>query len=444
MLANLGIFLLTPFLATSSFMGFGVDNDNYAFAQANSSSNRPSESRAATFGNWGWGDRFERGPMIRSISPDEGDVGTEVTLKGARFTEDSIVRMGDGAIHDVEVSRNGRTLSFMVPEYMGMYCPPDQACTMIAYEVEPGNYDVRVVTGEKTSNAVEFTVTEDVENPGDELSIDSIDGPTKLVVDEEGTWTVNVVGADSDLRYSVKWGDERLGLRSLFSSDDNGQASATFTHVYDESGTYTPEFTVTNEEGDVVTKSAAQVTVGEDGSVYIESIIPASAEAGQRVSLTGHGFDGETKVWVGGKAGRDVQVEDDSHLSFVVPDLVAKNYRVKVTSDEGESNVVALEVKAKIKAKVSVSGVDAPTRLVIDQEGTWTVHASSNTEGNLRYSVDWGEGSMMLRSASEESTQSSATFTHSYSSAGTYHPKFTVTDVDSGKSASVSASVIVK
>ncbi len=433
--------MLAPFLATSSFMGFG-SNDGYAFANANYAANVSNETRSPSGGNWNWGDRFNRGPSINRIMPEAGDVGTEVTLRGARFTEDSVVRMGDGAIHDVDVSNNGRVLRFTVPDSMGEYCPPDEVCTMIAQMVTPGDYEVRVVSGERTSNSVTFEVTGEGEEP-DGLAIDSIDGPTNLDVDAEGTWTVNVSGANSDLSYSVKWGDEGSALRALFSGDDD-QASSTFTHVYDEPGTYTPEFTVTDADGETVSKSAANVTVGEDGEVRIDAINPATTTVGSKVTLTGVGFDGDTKVMVGSTSASGVDVESDTSLSFTAPSIALGDHQVMVTSDEGDSNSVSLRLEEKAKTRVSVSGVDAPSRLTVDQEGTWTVRASSNAPGNLSYSVDWGEGdNASLRRSSGEMTQSSATFTHSYAEAGTYYPKFTVTD-ENGKKASVSASVVVK
>ncbi len=440
MLGTLGAFMLAPFLATSSFMGFGA-NDGYAFANANYTANVSNESNASSFGNWNWGNRNNRAPAINRIAPEEGAVGTEVTLKGARFTEDSVVRMGDGVINDVDVSNNGRTLRFTIPESMGMYCPPEEVCTMIAEEVTPGDYEVRVVSGERTSNSVTFEVLGD--GGGDGLSIDSINGPTSLDVGAEGSWTVNVSGADSDLSYSVKWGDEGSALRALFSGDDD-QASSTFTHVYDEAGVYTPEFMVTNAEGETVSKTAAKITVGEAGEVRIDAISPATTTAGATVTLTGVGFDGETKVRVGSTTATGLNVASDTSLSFTAPAIAVGSYQVTVTSDEGQSNAMSLKIEEKAKTRVSVSGVDAPSRLAVDQEGTWTVHASSNTAGNLSYSVDWGEGNDAARSSlSGEMAQSSATFTHSYAAAGTYYPKFTVTD-ENGKKASVSASVVVK
>ena len=72
------------------------------------------------------------------------------------------------------------------------------------------------------------------------------------------------------------------------------------------------------------------------------------------------------------------------------------------------------------------------------------MHAATNTSGNLSYTVDWGEESLMARMLSNDTmTQTEATFTHTYTVAGAYNPTFTVTDAD-GHKASVSASVVVE
>ncbi len=449
-LGNFSAFLLAPFLATSSFMGFGFSDDNvFANAKHLSDSRTISQwhsSDSDRWDRWNWGNHFGSKPRISDIDPDDGPVGTEVTLEGRRFEEDSVVRFGEGVINDVDVSDNGRTLSFVIPEYMGKYCPPDEACIAIAYEVEAGDYSVRVVNeNERTSNSINFTVTEDDEEPGDDLVIDSIDGPTNLKAEVEGTWTVNVSGADNNLRYSVKWGDEGM-FRSMLSalSSDESQTSAIFTHAYNEPGVYTPEFTVTNEDGETITKAAAEVKVSEDGVLQVEKIEPVSVKAGGQVTLTGSGFDGDTKVWIGRTLALDVEVESDSKLTFTVPSIAIGDYQVVVTSDEGKSEAIDLKIEKEIKARVSVEGVSAPTRLDVGEEGTWTVHATTNTDSNLSYSVDWGESNVsMMRTSIGEETQSSATFTHSYVEKGTYYPKFTVTDVN-GNKASVSASVVVK
>jgi hypothetical protein len=82
-------------------------------------------------------------------------------------------------------------------------------------------------------------------------------------------------------------------------------------------------------------------------------------------------------------------------------------------------------------SSVVISGVKGPQYLEVNQEGTWTVSAYNKDGGELSYSVVWGDerpvvyptviGDPMI------AVQQSATFTHTYSSAGTYTPKFIVT-----------------
>lgn len=229
----------------------------------------------------------------------------------------------------------------------------------------------------------------------------------------------------------------------LFSTDEKVQTSATFTHTYDEAGTYTPEFTITDEDGNTVTKEGATVVVSDASVPHIESITPGSAAANATVTLTGEGFSGDSTVKVGNASAQDVSVKSDTELTFVVPSLTPKLYKVTVTDGNGTSNEVDLTVTPK-NGKISVNGISAPTRLVAGEEGTWTIDARSTLSGNLKYSVDWGDSALQARRSlsADVATQSSATFTYSYENAGTYKPKFTVTD-EAGNSTSVSAVVHV-
>ncbi len=54
-------------------------------------------------------------------------------------------------------------------------------------------------------------------------------------------------------------------MARLFSANDEmTQTSATFTHAYQEAGTYTPEFTVTDENGNSAKVSATVVVDAAD------------------------------------------------------------------------------------------------------------------------------------------------------------------------------------
>ncbi|MEK7621953.1 MAG: peptidoglycan-binding protein [Patescibacteria group bacterium] len=93
-----------------------------------------------------------------------------------------------------------------------------------------------------------------------------------------------------------------------------------------------------------------------------------------------------------------------------------------------------------------ISGVSGPTTLNVGQTETWTVQASDPENGQLAYSVIWGDEPMMASGAmmtpQAESVRQTASFTHAYATAGTYTPAFTVTD-NSGQSARSSLSVVV-
>lgn len=99
--------------------------------------------------------------------------------------------------------------------------------------------------------------------------------------------------------------------------------------------------------------------------------------------------------------------------------------------------------RAKIKAltcgtstdgtSVTISGVSGPQALNLNQQGTWTVTASSTTGGNLSYSVFWGDEVYTVPMANSDKSsvaQQSATFNHSYTKAGIYTPTFTVTSAN--------------
>ncbi len=97
----------------------------------------------------------------------------------------------------------------------------------------------------------------------------------------------------------------------------------------------------------------------------------------------------------------------------------------------------------------TISGVSGPQTLNVNQQGTWTVNASDPSNENLTFSVNWGGGnSACLNSDScvlfkaVGMSQQYATITHTYSTAGTYTPTFTVTNA-SGLTAQASVSVSV-
>jgi PKD repeat protein len=90
-----------------------------------------------------------------------------------------------------------------------------------------------------------------------------------------------------------------------------------------------------------------------------------------------------------------------------------------------------------VSTKPVISGITAPTVLAVGQEGTWTINASDPKNGSLTYAVDWDDSASMAQRMNASPVQTS-TFTHTYTSKGTYKVTFTVTNADGAKVSSSS------
>lgn len=92
-----------------------------------------------------------------------------------------------------------------------------------------------------------------------------------------------------------------------------------------------------------------------------------------------------------------------------------------------------------------ISGINGPQTLNVNQIGTWIIAISGSYSGNLTYTIDWGDRPVYPFGTNNSSTlspQQNALFTHTYTEAGTYQPRFTVTN-SNGQSASTNLSVVV-
>ncbi len=190
-------------------------------------------------------------PTIQSIAPTSGSVGSTVTLYGSGFNSASILRFSEGSVPH-STSADGTQITFTVPQAVGPYCAPNMMCAMYMRQVTPGQYNVSVqnTDGSVSSNTVTFTVTD----TGGQITINGVDAPASLSVGQQGTWTVRATvpgNPGANLHYSVVWGDEGYYYPPYMQAGASQQiqTSATFSHVYQRSGYFTPSFTVTNDFG---------------------------------------------------------------------------------------------------------------------------------------------------------------------------------------------------
>jgi hypothetical protein len=85
-----------------------------------------------------------------------------------------------------------------------------------------------------------------------DLIINSISGPTTLVIGQTGTWTINASDSVSnDLSYGAIWGDEGKGGDYPPNYDVSlaNSKSSSFSHSYQDSFKYTIDFVVRDDKG---------------------------------------------------------------------------------------------------------------------------------------------------------------------------------------------------
>ena len=183
--------------------------------------------------------------------------------------------------------------------------------------------------------------------------ISLVGGPTSILVNQAGTWSVSAHDPDGTyLAYSVNWGE---GNGAIEMAPVAAGSTATFQHTYAQVGTYTITFTVNDAQG-----ASTQAT--------LTTVVTTTTQTNQPPVIT---------------------------------------------------------------------GVSGPASLNINQAGVWAVSAYDPDGTYLAYSVVWGDDG--AKSASSSST---ATFQHTYTQAGTYAIRFTVTD-DKGAQAQSVATVVV-
>lgn len=211
---------------------------------------------------------------IRTLTPSAAPVGATVSITGFGFTNDNTILLdGNLVARNIPISSSiavacttdptcvggiRQTIMFTVPGSVGPNCPIGSMCPLYMRLITPGSYTISVQNSEGTSNSLPFTV---VDSTGSQpLAITGLDAPTTLPMGTTGTWNIHVTtsNASSQLHYSVVWGDEvsTMGNTSIVAPGTQSvQNSATFTHAYQRTGTYTPVFRVTDDNGNSVSTS---------------------------------------------------------------------------------------------------------------------------------------------------------------------------------------------
>jgi len=303
-------------------------------------------------------------PIINSLSPSVGLVGTEIAISGDGINVggDQQIYFGGSLVTDA-VSSSADTVNVLRFRVPGSITPcgvgGQNICKIASRPVTPGTYEVAVVNSQGTSNTLSFTVTSSTTNPP---TIFGVSGPQTLNVNQQGTWTVTASNpSGGNLSYSVVWGDEAIaGTGSQTVSAQTPQQTATFTRAYSRAGLFTPRFIVTNANGQSATASLS-VNVGNTTiptptpTPTITSFTPTSGPNGSSITVSGTNFV-TNSPWIHflrfidaqgnavGNASTIISVSSSNTATFSIPTSVPPGtYRlqVRVTSNATWSNASA-------------------------------------------------------------------------------------------------------
>jgi IPT/TIG domain len=102
-------------------------------------------------------------PVIYSVTPLSGPVGTQIVIAGANFTAaNNTVRFGGGFIQWLPASSaaGNQTIVFTLRPVIGaIACPGTARCPTAAHFIQPGGNVLSVQNANGTSGTTTFTVT---------------------------------------------------------------------------------------------------------------------------------------------------------------------------------------------------------------------------------------------------------------------------------------------
>lgn len=315
-------------------------------------------------------------PVITSISPSTGPFGTQITIYGRNFnrTSNAVNFAGINNIVTNIPSYDGVSMQFTVPASLcaqgATYCP--------AIALSPGSYQISVTNSSGTSNSVTFLAVGS--GTSDRPIVNGIDGPTALSVGQQGTWVVRATDSTGGgLSYQVLWGDEGL-YGSYYVAAATFTQTATFTHVYNQSGSYTPTFIVRGSNG-LTSQTSLTVQVGGGSTTIaptISNLSPSSGPVGTTVTVTGNNFTRyDNKINFAGvnNAVTGIPSYNGTTLQFNIPGtpcaygtycaqvvLAPGTYPVSVSNPNGTSNSLNFVVTSQ-----STTTVNQTVTLALDQ-----------------------------------------------------------------------------
>ena len=288
---------------------------------------------------------------------------------------------------------------------------------------------------------------------GGYIQVSPISGNAPLQVNVQAT--VNTTGSCSGAIYTLNWGDNSPSQQIPVSAQNCSQLSQTFTHLYQYGGTYQISLTAGNHRttatvtvygssapagyGYVGTTGTYQGTVVTQSSGLPPETFTASPQTGNApLTVTFSGVVTSADAgWCAQGCSSQLTFGDGTDASVPLPRTQGtwQNYSITHTYDapgiytptlyQGQQNSNRAPVGS---ANINVTGVNAsygPFSVSPDAANVLSLTATFGLPSSCTgYRLTWGDGSADVVQAdttgSCASGATSQTFTHQYSSAGSY------------------------
>lgn len=262
-------------------------------------------------------------------------------------------------------------------------------------------------------------------------TISGVSGPQTLNVGQQGTWTVTASDpSGGNLSYSVVWGDEGSAVMST-GDKNNLQQTATFTHVYSQSGVYTPTFTVTNTTGQSA-QASLDVNVGPQAPFLTLTANPTSVPYNGSSTLTWSSVNvalcnatGGSNGWAGYKY---------PFGTFNTGPLTrTTTYNMVCSRDGGTIDASVTVTVGNIRNRPPIlNSTTIPRDIHVGQPATFSFSATDPDNDNLSWGISWGDATGEAGTCPSPFPNTTYSPTHTWNTAGVYRVQYSVSDCRGG------------
>ena len=314
-----------------------------------------------------------------------------------------------------------------------------------------GTYTARLTKGGTQEDTVRVTVSTD-STSGDSLTATPSGGTVPLQVSLSG----RIANPSTYNQYIINFGDGSTSSPLSVAIPDcadgtcDGRGIVSASHKYEKAGTFTATLsgyvacffaTPVCAQPEPPVMATAKVTVNSVPTATEFDVTPKTGNAPLTVTATfdiGSPCSAYTLTW--GDGSNSNQSASSQSCTQVVTKVTKTHtysnsgiYTVSFQTGGGGTKTAAVVVGAAT-ATISITSIESPAQLSVNQSGTWKVHVSTTASTTpLNYTVSWDDSTQQeVKNVPPSGSTSDVNFTHTYTRAGTFIPRFTVKDTVSG------------